>query len=302
MHVRLPKLTLPNFSEKYEDWVPFHNVYNSVIHESTALTIMQKFQYLRTAITGDAVGVIESLELSDENYNVAWNLLQERYNNTRVIVQTHIRKILELPVMTKENLLELRQIADGTAKHVCALTSLKRPADKWNDLLVYIITSKLDTVTVREWQNSLTGAELPTLHELLTFLQHRCQMLETNLKRTPALAPVSQNRQQATSYRHSSTHVATVNSKCAYCRGDHRIYSCSDFLKLPTEKRIAQVRRQKLCINCLRPSNHTSAQCNSRACQICNVKHNTLLHLSSKKRRRSRSRQFRKTPRCLSPK
>ncbi|XP_011859817.1 PREDICTED: uncharacterized protein LOC105557242 [Vollenhovia emeryi] len=239
---------------------------------------MQKFQYLRGAVSGDAASVIQSLEISDKNYEEAWNLLRERYDNTRVIVYTHIRKILEIPVMPKENVLELRKMADNTSKHIRALVSLKVSADKWDDILVCILTSKLDALTAREWHHSLKDSSLPSLKQFLSFITRRCQALEGNQKLAPATAT-----SRLDSKRQSAAHAATINAKCAYCRGDHPIYYCADFLKLSVDKRIKEVRKRKLCVNCLRAASHTSAQCNSRSCQTCDSKHNTLLHLETSK-------------------
>ncbi|EZA59724.1 hypothetical protein X777_16372, partial [Ooceraea biroi] len=109
-----------------------------------------KFQYLRTSLVGDATNVIHSLEITEANYEIAWNLLKQRYDNKRVIVNTHIKAIMDLPSMSKENPDELRQIADGAARHIHALEALKRPTSHWDDLLVYILSSKLDSVTLRK--------------------------------------------------------------------------------------------------------------------------------------------------------
>jgi hypothetical protein len=47
--------------------------------------VWQKLQnvstYLRSFLGGDAAQVIKSLELSSENYDAAWQLLYERYDN-----------------------------------------------------------------------------------------------------------------------------------------------------------------------------------------------------------------------------
>lgn len=151
-NIRLPKLDLPKFSGKYDEWFLFYDSFSAIIHANASLSNIHKLQYLRAAII-----VISSLEILDANYAIAWNLLKERYDNKRVIVQTHLKSIVDLPVMTKENASELRQIADGTARHVHALRALKRPTKAWDDILVYILSSKLDINTAREWQSSLEG-------------------------------------------------------------------------------------------------------------------------------------------------
>ncbi|XP_071647569.1 uncharacterized protein [Temnothorax longispinosus] len=129
VNVRLPKLDLPKFSGKYDEWFPFHDAFHSVIHANLSLIVsnIHKLQYLRAATTDDAHKVISSLKISDDNYAVAWNLLKERYDNKRIIVQNHLKAIVELPAMNKENASELRQIADGAARHIQALKALKRP-------------------------------------------------------------------------------------------------------------------------------------------------------------------------------
>jgi len=95
-----------------------------------------------------------------------------------VIVQTHISAIFDLPIMTRENAVELRRLSDSATKYLHALQTLKRPTMHWDDLLVHLLTSKLDSLTLREWRISLAGNELPSLKQLLDFIAHRCQVLE----------------------------------------------------------------------------------------------------------------------------
>lgn len=67
--------------------------------------------------------------MSALNYEIAWGLLKDRYDNKRAIVYSHIKAIMELPVLTKENVNELRRVADGAARHIQALNALKRPTN-----------------------------------------------------------------------------------------------------------------------------------------------------------------------------
>ncbi|XP_011164066.1 uncharacterized protein LOC105198908 [Solenopsis invicta] len=98
-HVRLPKLNLPTFSGKYEEWFPFRDTFTSVIHNNKSLSDIQRFQYLRASLTDKALDIVKTLEISDSNYDLAWNILRDRYDNKRLIVQTHIKAIFELPAV-----------------------------------------------------------------------------------------------------------------------------------------------------------------------------------------------------------
>lgn len=77
-------------------------------------------------------------------------------------------------------------------------------------------------------------------------------------------------------------HVAITSLSCGYCNREHIIYYCRDFIKFPVARRLAEIRKRKLCTNCLRGNNHSSGKCKTGACIICGVKHDSLLHFPSK--------------------
>lgn len=280
-NVRLPKINLPEFTGKYDEWVPFFNVFNSVINQNQGLSKIQKFQYLLSSISGEPYGIISSLELTDANYDIALQLIKDRYDNSRIIVYSHIKEIFEMPVMNKENYRQLKSLIDGTNKHLRALHSLGRPTDNWDDIIIFVLTSKLDNVTNKEWQTSVSGKNLPSLKELLEILTKKYQALEVT---------VSSNKNVHTEIHHnnssfnkskkqSMTHVVTTDVKCIMCGGDHAIYQCSGFLNLSKPARLDSVRKKNICTNCLRSTNHGSSKCYAKGCKLCGAKHNTLLHL-----------------------
>jgi len=123
---------------------------------------------------------------------------------------------MDLPSMTKENAVELRQIADGATRHIHALQALKRPTSQWDDLLIHILSSKLDTLTSREWQLSLTGSEIPTFKQFIDFIVHRCQTLEANDKSNAASSKNINASQSQTRSRRQSC-VAAVKTGCSFC-------------------------------------------------------------------------------------
>lgn len=280
-HVRLPKLNLPSFSGSYDEWFPFYDTFMSVIHGNRSLGNIQRFQYLRASLSGEAINIIKSLEVSERNYELAWRLLKDRYDNKRAIVQTHIKAILELPVMTKENAGDLRRISDGASAHVRALIAIQRPADTWDDLLVHLLNAKLDAVTSREWQASLQDSELPTLKQFTEFLARRSQILEASSivrKDSTALGrPATRSQAGA---KHQALHATATRGRCTFCAGDHFIHTCNDFLALSISQRIAEMRKRKICLNCLRTAGHRASKCLSGTCKICSSKHNTLLHIT----------------------
>lgn len=99
--VKLPTISLPNFSGAYEDWFPFYDTFNTLIHNNNEISDIQKFHYFKSCLKSEAANVLHSLEISANNYQSAWQMLEDRYNNKRSIIQRHIKAIFELPIAHK---------------------------------------------------------------------------------------------------------------------------------------------------------------------------------------------------------
>lgn len=278
--VKLPKLLPLEFSGKYDEWFPFLDTFLTTIHANESLHEIQKLRYLRSYLKGEAKNIISSLETSAHNYEVAWDLLRKRYDNKRAIAEKHISAIMELPSMKQENAGELRQIADGATRHIHALQALKRPTSHWDDLLIHILSNKLDPATNREWKNSLKTTELPTFKQFMDFITHHSEMLEST-EQASVSASKDKSRASSSAKRQAAC-VASVKLKCSHCGEEHSIYHCPKFLEFTIPQRIAEIKRAKICVNCLRSTDHAANKCTSGSCRICKKKHNTLLHLTEK--------------------
>lgn len=141
--IRLPKFDLPTFEGNYESWLGFHDVFKSVIHDRTDLPEIQKLHYLRSCLKGEAATVIKSLDTSSDSYAEAWTLLNERYNNKRVIIFNHLRALLKFPPIAKESAQALRQLLDHINSHVRALKALEEKVDGCKSLFIYLMTEKI---------------------------------------------------------------------------------------------------------------------------------------------------------------
>ncbi|XP_036140825.1 uncharacterized protein LOC118644954 [Monomorium pharaonis] len=277
-HCRLPKINPPKFAGGYDEWYPFRDTFLSMVHNVRAIPDIQKFLYLRGALVGKAAEIIESLEVSAANYHEAWQMLTMRYDKKRLIIQKHIQAIYGLPVLTKENHTALRELCDSILKHVRALKAIGRPTDQWGDLLVYLITSKLDTVTNKAWEDSLVEVEYPTLKALMEFLDRRCNTLEIIQKKAQPSSAISNTDKQRP--QKVSSNVATHKRECPICHGEHFTFACESLSRMSIPDRIVAVKGSRLCINCLR-SGHRAKDCTSGGCKKCSKKHNTLLHIET---------------------
>jgi hypothetical protein len=133
--LNLPTLNLKSFTGCYKEWLSFQNSFKSIIEdENNMLNNCQRFQYLRSCLSGEALRAVESLTVSSENYNVAWDILKKRFCNKRLIVHDHIIAITKAPQVIKASHSSLRCFLDTLNSNVAALRQLEVPIDTWHAL------------------------------------------------------------------------------------------------------------------------------------------------------------------------
>jgi hypothetical protein len=277
--INLPVIQIPEFSGHFEKWLSFRDVFQSLIHNNNNLNSIEKMHYLKSSLSGDALHTIENLAISGANYDEAWSLLEKRYGNERLIVQAHIRKILNSPAINKCTAASLRQLSDDVRSNLAALKALNRPVQHWDDILVTIIPDKLDFHSNREWQGKL-GNEMPDSKTLLDFLENRYQHVASITASSANQTSQEKSGQNKSSKHQSSSNSVIINKQsCAFCKKtNHSLHQCTSFLRLSTDEKLKQVISLKLCENCLR-GNHSTANCKSNnTCRDCKNRHHTLLH------------------------
>jgi hypothetical protein len=277
--INLPVIQIPEFSGHFEKWLSFRDVFQSLMHNNNNLNSIEKMHYLKSSLSGDALHTIENLAISGANYDEAWSLLEKRYGNERLIVQAHIRKILNSPAINKCTPASLRQLSDDVQSNLAALKALNRPVQHWDDILVTIIPDKLDFHSNREWQGKL-GNEMPDSKTLLDFLESRYQHVASITASSANQTSQEKSGQNKSSKHQSSSNSVIINKQsCAFCKKtNHSLHQCTSFLRLSTDEKLKQVINLKLCENCLR-GNHSTANCKSNnTCRDCKGRHHTLLH------------------------
>lgn len=102
---------------------------------------------MRACLKDDALNVIRSIENSSENYEIAWNILKDRFDNRRIIIQKHVKVLFEIPLINRESVNGIRTIIDNLQSNLRGLKSLGENVDSWDTLLIHAIVGKLDVKT-----------------------------------------------------------------------------------------------------------------------------------------------------------
>lgn len=177
--VQLPQLKLPVFSGKYEDFESFREKFSALVHSSTEIKVIQKFQFLLDCLSDNVRRAFDHLEFSEANYLVVLELLKERYSNRKLAIDRHLSGLVGLKSMTKESSVELQGILDEASAHISALESLNVAVGTWDVMIVYLVSIRLDSETRKRWEETVNKDELPEWERMKAFLQKRCYSLET---------------------------------------------------------------------------------------------------------------------------
>lgn len=314
---KLPQIQIAKFDGSYFRWLEFRDTFENLIHNNDRISPVHKYHYLISYLEGDAARLISNLEVSTNNYAEAWNIIYDRYNNKRLLINHHLKSLFNIQPITKESDRSLRFLVDHVTKNLRALSSLNQPTDQWDILLIYMLSTKLDQNTLTKWEEyrSALSSDVPKLQDFNRFYVDRADVLEALARSKvenfsskapvarPVPVPVNNNRSYNNNYNNNyksnnqnhnyktqtyqgpsayTKSFAATNQNvstyvCVICSENHKIYDCTEFKSKSMEERLAEVSKYKLCLNCLRQG-HPVTQCNAGPCRECKQRHNTLLH------------------------
>lgn len=277
--IRLPTIQPPTFSGNLEDWSSFFDTFNALFHNNASLTDVQLLHYLKSSVLGPAADIIKNFSITANNYKVAYEELVRHYENKGFTIQSHIRSLLQTPKITVASAGELRKLHHHVASHVRALRALGQPVMHWDAWLVTLICGQLDSSTAGKWQLRQDSKDLPTYDQIEAFLAKRIFAFEAGAFTTVG---VSEKQYRVKTPQHTSKILLTRPNdnkvlKCPLCAAAHRVFNCSEFIKMTVSERKEVVFRLKLCYNCLNYG-HQVKDCKFSACPKCNKRHNSKLH------------------------
>ncbi|XP_038107028.1 uncharacterized protein LOC119766511 [Culex quinquefasciatus] len=284
LEVRLPPITLPMFSGDRKQWASFKDLFVSCIHNRN-LNNSVKLHYLKSHLDGEAAAKVNSFRVTDGNYDEVWELLTEFYDKKKYTVAALVKEFVEQPPVAAPSLVGLRKIvstSDEVVRQLKALGAQYEARDPW---LIHLVLEKLDRETRSLWAQKLVDLEFPSFNEFVTFLERRCDALETCASYSKKAADTTTKKEQerkvdqrktAPSTKAIQSFHANTQPTCPKCSEAHTIYQCASFRELPASVRRELVERAKLCFNCLK-STHGVKSCTSGSCRNCKQKHHTLL-------------------------
>ncbi|XP_055590185.1 uncharacterized protein LOC129742319 [Uranotaenia lowii] len=272
--VKLPEIRLPTFGGKVNEWVVFRDSFHSLIDQNSELTKMDKFTYLRAALSSDALQEINNIELSAANYTLAWNALQDRYENKKIIAKSYLDALFSIEPLKKESFEGLNRLINDFEKNVQMLEKIGEETKGWSTLLAHMICSRLDASTLRHWETKHATKEVPAYIPLMQFLKSQCAVLQS-IGPQKNSSPHIDQRLQKSSVCHT---MVKSSGTCPFCSESwHSAFQCGRFQRMKLVERNEAVVKARLCRNCLHWG-HLARNCDRGSCHQCHQRHHTLLH------------------------
>lgn len=285
--VKLPDISVATFSGNFIEWRTFFELFDTLIIQNLSLTNIQRFVYLKSYLKGEPLQLIDSLPLSNDNFEVAIQTLKDRYDNEFRITNTLIKNLLNVSDLIKSPS-GIRKFVIQAKQSIQSLSNLNVPKDEWADLiLIHIYLQKLDFQTNRSFESERDSNKRPTLQEFFEFLEKRCCVLETVSENFPKSNGHSKQHSKVSHFSELSKTSSLNSSKgkhqyqnnCLCCKQTgHPLYNCINFKKLSAQQRFKFTKDNRLCRNCL-SKGHSIESCQSeKNCFVCGKRHHTLLH------------------------
>lgn len=275
--IKVERIPVPIFSGQYDKWLSWKNKFSSLV-DSKNYSKALKLTHLQSALRDEALRKIDDLDTTDENYDKAWQILKNAYENKKITKSNHLNKLFLLPKIDKPSIKSLHELADTANKCTEALANFG--VNVPSDLIVCLIENKLDSNTLQLWEEQSSHDDFDSLDKLSKFLYRVAARMSCRDRKETQNKQGPPNKMQKESKPKSGHKVfITKERKCAFCSdSEHQIYQCPKFLESHINQRFKKVKELKLCYNCLKKHPGT---CESKyKCKFCHKKHNSLLHRS----------------------
>lgn len=142
--VQTEPIRIPVFNGEKDNWIMFRGQFLTFIHNRKRLPDSTKIQFLFTHLGERAIRVIKGITPVGANYERAWKVLNDRYNNDQILVNHHLKRFFNLPTLTKDDPFRLTGLVDGINELINSLPGINEPMKSWDPILIFCLFNKLD--------------------------------------------------------------------------------------------------------------------------------------------------------------
>ena len=240
---------------------------------NSALSDVNKFNYLQSLLEKSAYEVIAGLTLPSANYGEAIGILKKWFGNRQMIISRHMEILLNLNAVSgKHDLRGLRRLHNEVEANVRSLKALGVERDSYGIVLTSVLLTKLPPEIRLIVTRKASGEDLD-----LETLQAAFEEELVARERSPD--PARNNRRPQDKPRPPPTPTTLLSGAqesgrepiaCCYCQQSHSSVNCHVVTDFDARKQLLKTSGK--CFNCL-VRGHIGRRCRSPPqCQTCKKK------------------------------
>ncbi|XP_046615350.1 uncharacterized protein LOC124302827 [Neodiprion virginianus] len=240
----------------------FHDLFQVMVGQNQDISNVEKLQYLKMSLTGDASLLLKNISVAGDNFGRAWETLVNRYQNKRVLIDAYLAILFSTRRVNNESAVDLKQLLNDTKDALGALKSLGSPIEYWDHILVYMTARKLDFESLKAWEINIGAQTDPaSFDDLEQFLFSRVRALE-------AVDRVS-----------TSLHGRTLRAKLCLM---HKVALYFNVSRVSQQNTGSAARASRTAKSVFQLSRGAPIQklSDSKAVQVCTGPHHTTIHRS----------------------
>ena len=284
--VKLPKIQLPKFRGDVTKFQAFWQSFKVAVDENESLSMVHKLNYLINSLEGIAYKTLEGLEITEENYQKAVDLLKTRFGKSQQVISAHMRELLNMQMSSNEKANNLRALYDNIQVHVRGLESLGVSSKQYGSLLIPVIMSRMPSEITLQIARK-TSQDVWEIDEIMDIILAEIEAREVSEKvrisekGNDKLKPKFNMPAATTKAFVASTGSPKRSVSCFLCNKEHYASDCQEVTD--TSKRIEILNSAKRCLCCLKVG-HFAKNCRStRKCKHCQGKHHAIVCLRANK-------------------
>lgn len=172
--MQMPELVLQPFSGVMKEYRRFKATFIATV-DRYELSIWDKFSLLSSKLIGEAKEEIAGLEIREENYEKAWNLLDQRFEHRRNQIFDLLMELDSFPPMkiaSYESIKKYARVAKGIANNVESMNLTR------DDILMFYLLKPVPPIIRGKFFEQIKcGAKMPTVCEFIDFLTSEEEIL-----------------------------------------------------------------------------------------------------------------------------
>ncbi|XGW34304.1 hypothetical protein V3C99_018278 [Haemonchus contortus] len=269
--IRPPQASLPKFHGDAEDFPEFWAVFETLVHKSNELDVMEKILLLKESLVGKAQNSIKGIRLVPENYNWLVQTLQSSYSDLPVNRAQIVKKLFNLRsagTSAESCLATFDQIQVLVHQMISAGYDVRNTCDPiWSESIL----SKFPQDVVKPVLKQGRSQDSTTTGELMAQLKN--EIADKHY--------VEGRMGHAIGNNSTKGHNTAINSrpqfkdKCIFChKNNHSSFSCRTVTDQSRRRKI--IKDENRCWKCC-SSSHNSFDCQRADCPRCGQKHHMSL-------------------------